>query len=182
MKDLKSQLQERLGSLPLPATATATATATASAPAAPARPPKVEPKVEDSGALAPNAHLVSPWLVKLRAVRLPGHSVAASPSLGNARQVTDLAVKGLKKAGRPGEARELDDLRDRFMDKRATEAWSLIKQTFTTFDLPDRAYRALKQSDLDPVTVLTRLRALPEDELRGMGADRLRDRLSAPRG
>lgn len=176
MKDLKSQLQDRLAEAPLPAAATVGPPP----PSAPARPE--QRREEDEGALAPNAHLLSPWLKKLRSVRLPGLSVPPSPTLGNARQLTDIAVKALKKAGRAGESRELDDLRDRFMDKRASEAWSIVKQTFTTFDLPDRAYRALKQSDLDPVTVLTRLRALPDDELRGMGADRLRDRLSASRG
>lgn len=159
MKDLRSQLAARFGA-PDPATA-----------APPPPPPK------DLGILGPEAHLATPWIAALRKLRdLPDPGrLADKPSLGNARQHTDKAIKALKKLNRTREAEELDDLRSRFLDKRQKEAWAQMKERFGALDLSERAYRAVKQSDVDAVVALERLQKLDEPTLKSLGADKLRD-------
>ena len=157
MKDLRTQLAARFGAAPE------------------ASPPP--PPAPDLGLLGPEAHLGTPWIAALRKVRdLPDLGrLPDKPSLGNARQHTDQAIKALKKLNRGREAEQLDDLRSRFYDKRDKEAWGQMKDRFTALDLPDRAYRAVKQSDVDAVVALQRLQKLDEPTLKTLGADKLRD-------
>lgn len=158
MSDLRSQLIAKLGASP-------------SAPAAPAG--SAAPDLD------PDAHLGTPWLSLLRAVRVPGApTVPPKPSIAAARQLTDKAARALKDAGRAREARALADAREDFLKRREKEAWSLIKGRFTELDLPERAYRALKQGDTDPEKVWARLRRAKPDELEPLGADRLRELLT----
>lgn len=159
MSDLRSQLMAKLGAAP------------------PAELP-VQPVGPGAAELDPDAHLGTPWLSALRAVRAPGAPpVPPRPSLNAARQLTDKAIKALKGAGQARAARDLGDLRSDFLKKREKEAWNLIKARFTELDLSERAYRALKQSEADADKIWARLRKAPEAELRGMGADRLREYL-----
>lgn len=156
--DLKSQLEARFGP----------------ASPAPAAPP-AKPTLPD---LDPEAHLGTPWMSLLRAARAPGlASVPPKPSIPAARQLTDKAAKALKAAGQERAARALVEAREDFLKKREKEAWGLIKSRFTDLDLPERAYRALKQGEVDPEKVWARLRKASADELKPMGADRLRDHL-----
>ena len=157
--DLKSQLEARFG----PASP---------APAAPASKPSLPDR-------DPDAHLGTPWMSLLRAARAPGlDSVPPKPSIPAARQLTDKAAKALKAAGQERADRALVEARDDFLKKREKEAWGLIKSRFTDLDLPERAYRALKQGEVDPEKVWARLRKASPEELKPMGADRLRDHLT----
>ena len=156
--DLKTQLAARFG----PPTE------------APAPPPST-PSAPD---LDPDAHLGTPWISLLRAARAPGlAAVPPKPSINAARQLTDKAAKALKAAGQERAARALVDARSDFLKKREKEAWGLVKGRFAELDLPDRAYRALKQGEVDPEKVWARLRKARAEELKPMGADRLRDHL-----
>ncbi len=158
MSDLRSQLVSKLG----------------------AREPAPQPDTRANAAseLDPNAHLPTPWIALLRAVRAPGAPpVPPKPSIQAARQLTDKAARALKDAGQNRAARELIDAREDFLKKREKEAWSLVKTRFGELDLPERAYRAIKQSEADPEKVWAKLRRAPQDELKAMGADRLRDLL-----
>lgn len=160
MSDLRSQLVAKLGARP-PEPAPAT-------PATPAAPD-----------LDPDAHLGTPWMSLLRAVRAPGApAVPPKPNLNAARQLTDKAVRALKDAGQTRAARELADAREDFLKRREKDAWSLIKTRFGELDLPERAYRALKQSEVDPEKVWARLRKAKAEDLKPLGADRLRDLLT----
>lgn len=159
--DLKSQLEARFG------------------PASPEAPRPTTPGPAPLPDLDPNAHLGTPWMTLLKAARAPGlPSVPPKPSIPAARQLTDKTVKALKAAGQDRAARALNDARDDFLKKREKEAWSLIKGRFTDLDLPERAYRALKQGDADPEKLWARLRKASPDDLKPMGADRLRDFLT----
>lgn len=156
--DLKSQLAARFGP-----------PSDAPAPAAPA------PSTPD---LDPYAHLGTPWISLLRAARAPGlAAVPPKPSINAAGQLTDKAAKALKAAGQTRAARELVDARADFLKRREKEAWGLVKGRFTELDLPERAYRALKQAEVDPEKVWARLRKASPELLKPMGADRLRDHL-----
>lgn len=157
MSDLRSQLIEKMG---------------ARAPDPPSA------GLAGSPDLDPDAHFGTPWMSLLRAVRAPGAPpVPPRPSLAAARQLTDKAVRALKDAGQTRAARELADARSDFLKKREKEAWGLIKDRFGALDLPERAYRAIKQSEADPEKIWARLRRAKPDELKPMGADRLRDHL-----
>jgi len=159
MSDLRSQLMAKLGATP-PAEAPA-GKAGAAAPD-----------------LDPDAHLGTPWMAALRAVRAPGSPpIPPRPSLNAARQLTDKAIRALKDGGQARAARDLGDLRSDFLKKREKEAWNLIKARFTDLSLSERAYRALKQSEADAEKIWARLRKTPEAELAAMGADRLREHL-----
>lgn len=160
MNDLQRQLIERLG-LTAPA-------ATGPAPTRPA-----------ASDLDPDAHLATPWMARLRAVRVAGApSIPPSPSLPSARQLTDKAAKALKAAGQCRAAAELLGERDDFLKRRERLAWSQVKGRFGSLDLPDRAYRALKQGDADPEKVWAKLQRIPPTDLKALGADRLRELLS----
>ena len=160
MKDLRSQLAEKLGrSLP---------------------PEPAPPAAPERDLLHPNAHLDDPWIGRLRGLKnVPGGpEVPDSPSLEAARQLTDRLAKALKKGGRARDAEELKDLRDRFLARREKLAWSRVKERFQELALSDRAYRALKQEGTDPTKALARLENADPAELQAMGAARLRERLS----
>jgi len=166
VKDLKSQLASAFGRDP-------------QAEAPPAREavlPAALPAL-----LGPDAHLASPWLQALR--RLAGRdgvpAVPARPGLPAARQLTDTAVKALKGAGRKRDASELSDLRARFLSARDKEAWGLVKARFVALDLSEKAYRALKQGEADPLAVWTRLSRCTDAELQAMGHARLREVLGS---
>ena len=118
--------------------------------------------------------LRSPWAEQLRRL---GAALPAQASLGQLRQRSDALVKDLKNAGRRRESEELQKLRDAFEKEREKVAWGLIKEVFDAQNLPERAWRALKQApDGDPVAILQRLRKA-KDSLVGAGADRVRDTL-----
>lgn len=164
MKDLKSQLSEKFGVKP----AIVGEEAQSNAPSEPA-------------ILSENAHLESAWVTRLRSLigrTLGAPDLAAEPKLGQARQVTDQLARLLKKAGRKRDAADLVQLRSDFYAKRDKAAWGLIKERFRRLDLPDKAYRSVKQSKSEPIAVLSRLKKADDAELRGMGAKRLRDYLS----
>lgn len=160
MSDLRSQLIAKLGAI-IPE-------------------PSEDPKGALPGAatLDPEAHLGTPWIALLRKVRVAGAPpVPPKPSLQAARQLTDKAARALKEAGQARAARELVDARADFLKKREKEAWSLVKARFTELELPERTYRALKQSEADPEKLWMKLRKADPAELGALGADRLRERL-----
>ncbi|MCP4807890.1 MAG: hypothetical protein GY913_24770 [Proteobacteria bacterium] len=130
-------------------------------------------------AMKDGAHLGSAWHQRLSQLARGFSSVqlAPKPKLGQARQASDQLVKLLKKGGRGRDAKELAQLRDAFMKKREQAAWTAVKDRFATHELPDKAYRALKQSKVDPHAVLTKLER-QGSSLSGMSAKRLRDALS----
>ncbi len=161
MKDLRSALSQALG-VPAPA-------------------PEADEAPRLAGPLVEGAHLGSDWLVRLRAVHATvsgAPTLAPEPKLNAARQVSDILVKRLKKAGRRREARELADLRDSWFARRDRAAWTAIKARFHELGLSDKAYRGLKQGGAEPLTVLARLERSEEGELVGLGARRLRELLS----
>lgn len=116
--------------------------------------------------------MLSPWFRQLKSL---GAEISAQPSLGQLRQRSDVLVKELKKAGRTRESAELQKLRDDFEKAREKAAWAVIKERFETLELPERAYRALKQQEnVDAAEVMNRL-IKKGDTLKGAGADRVRD-------
>ncbi|RME25441.1 MAG: hypothetical protein D6798_08895 [Deltaproteobacteria bacterium] len=163
MSDLRSQLAAAFGQ-PAPED-----------PAAASAPSGAGPSILDD-----DAHLDTEWLTVLHRLRaeLPGApEMAARPKLAQARMVSDRVVKMLKKAGRKRDARQLAGLRDDFLARRDKAAWAAVKLRFQTLGLSARAYRSLKQVGADPQAVLARLDRTPEEDLRGMGAARLRELL-----
>ena len=134
---------------------------------------------EPPKAMADDAHIGSAWHQRLSQLARAFSSVqlAPKPKLGQARQASDQLVKLLKKSGRGRDAKELAQLRDAFMKKREQAAWTAVKDRFGTLGLPDKAYRALKQSKVDPHHVLTKLDRQGVG-LQGMSAKKLRDALS----
>lgn len=120
--------------------------------------------------------LASPWVAQLRMLRA---QIPPQPSLGQLRQRSDATVKELKKAGRNRDAAELQKLRDDFEKAREKAAWAEVKSLFESLELPERAYRSLKQAEhLDPADLLARLQKKGAS-LKGAGADRVRDSLLA---
>lgn len=158
MSDLKSQLQAKLG---------------ATLPAAP-----VTPAVPVAPALDPNAHLTTSWFRLLRAAKAPGGpEVPAKPNLNACKQLTDKMAKALKNAGQTRAARDLVGERDDYLAKRDKQLWGLIKDRWESLELSERAYRALKQGDVDAEKLWQKLSKVPDAELKGLGADRLRELL-----
>jgi len=165
--DLKSQLAALTGVAPPP-----------DEPPEPHPPPRVDPL------LGEHAHLDEPWLGRLRALRATvprAPALAARPRLGQARQVTDQLLRILKKAGRKREARELAGLRDAFYSRREKAAWAAVKGHFTELGLSEKAYRGLKQGRADPLKVWAKLERTDPEQLRALGAKRLRVLLEAAR-
>lgn len=119
--------------------------------------------------------LQSPWVARLRQLCA---DLPAAPTLGQLTQRSDALARALKEQGRQREARELTALKEAFLREREREAWARIKARFAELELPERAYRALKQEGADAEKVLPRLAGRRGDALRGMGADRVRDALS----
>ncbi len=165
MSDLRSQLAAAFGR---PAEAP-------DEPAAASAPSGAAPSILDD-----DAHLDTEWLTVLRRLRadLPGApDLADRPKLAQARMVSDRLVKMLKKSGRKRDARQLAGLRDDFLARRDKAAWAAVKLRFNELGLSSKAYRSLKQVGADPQQALARLRNAPEEDLRSMGAARLRELL-----
>lgn len=145
----------------------------AAVPAAP--PDPAEHLLSDEG------HIGSAWLALLAdALRKTpgGPALKPRPALGQARQVHDQLGKLLKAAGRGRELRELAEARKKFESDRADAAWRRIKVRLEAAGVSEKAYRSLKQEEgRDPVATVRALAKVPDDELRGMGVERLRERL-----
>lgn len=150
----------------------------ASAPSASAPPAPPDPSER---LLGDQGHLGSAWLDALAGLlrQTPGApALKPQPALGQARQVHDQLCKLLKAAGRRRELEALVDARKRFDTEREDTAWRQIKARLEAAGVSEKAYRSLKQqAGRDPLATHRALRKVPEDELRGMGADRLRERL-----
>lgn len=141
-------------------------------------PPKAE--ATPPAAVPPAAALPDPlrseWIRRYREL---GGEVPRDPSWGQLSQRSDKLVRELKAAGRKRESAELQKLREDFTREREARAWALVKARFAELELPERAYRALKQGEADPVKLVERLGGSRGESLRGMGADRLREALSS---
>ena len=150
----------------------------ATAPEAAPRPAEVDP-VERL--LSDEGHLDSAWLDALTTLlrQTPGApALKPKPALGQARQVHDQLSKLLKAAGRRRELTALADARKRFESEREDAAWRRVKARLEAAGVSDKAYRSLKQqAGRDALATHRALKKVPEDELRGMGAERLRERL-----
>lgn len=169
MKDLKSQLAAAFDVAPPP-----------DEPEPLAHLQRAEPRGPDEvPILAEGAWRDDPWSQALKQL-LPGMTGAPSlpvePSLGAQRQVSDQLVKLLKKAGRKREARELKALKEAWFAKRDKAAWSAVKVRMGELELPDKAYRRLKQEGAEPVRVLARLKRQGA-ALQGAGAKRVAEAL-----
>lgn len=110
-------------------------------------------------------------------LRRSGISIPVGATLGQLRARSDQLLKSLKGERRNREAEALDRARSGYEKELAKAAWGEIKAKFTEMELPERAYRAIKQEDADPLAVLLKLKAKRAQELRGAGADRVRDAL-----
>jgi len=135
-------------------------------PAAPAPDPKPEATLPDP--------LKSEWVALMRRL---GAEVPPGATMGQLTQRSDLRAKALADAGRKREAAELKKAREDFERDRDKRAWSLVKDRFAALELSEKTYRSLKQEEVDPVKLLARLTAKRAEELRGMGAARLREEL-----
>jgi hypothetical protein len=131
--------------------------------------------------LSDEGHQGSAWLALLAETlrKTPGGPpLKPKPALGQARQVHDQLGKLLKTAGRGRELRALAEARKKFESDREDAAWRRIKARLEAAGVSEKAYRSLKQEEgRDPVATVRALGKIPDDELRGMGAERLRERL-----
>ncbi len=118
--------------------------------------------------------LSSAWIAELRAQRV---EIPKEASIGQLTSRSDVRCKELKAAGRTREAAALLKLKEQFLGEREKKAWELVKERFAALDLNEKAYRALKQEEADPVKVLAKLTGKKSEELRGVGAARLRELL-----
>lgn len=130
-----------------------------------------------SGASPPSLPdpLQSPWVAELRAQRV---EIPKEASIGQLTSRSDVRCKELKAAGRSREAAALLQLKEQFLKERDKRAWEGVKERFAALELSEKAYRALKQEDADPVKVLVKLTNKKCEELRGVGASRLRELLN----
>lgn len=135
--------------------------------------PAPEPAPPTGAAALPDP-LQSAWVAELRAA---GVEIPAGASIGQLTSRSDVRSKELKAAGRTREAAALTQLKEQFLRERDKRAWEQVKQRFADLGLNEKAYRALKQEDADPVKVLARLTSRKSEELRGVGAARLRELL-----
>ena len=92
-------------------------------------------------------------------------------------QKTAGVLRQLETAGRRYDVRALKQARDEFLKQREKRAWEGVKARFEELDLPDKAYRALKQEGADVEKVLARLHTRRAEEWRGISASRVRDAL-----
>lgn len=111
------------------------------------------------------------WLRRAGQCPPPGAPVAAFV------QKTAALVKDLERGGRGREARELAHLRDEFLRLRERRAWEGVKARFAELELPEKAYRAIKQEGVEPERVLARLHTRRAEGYRGLAAAKLRDQL-----
>jgi len=156
MKDLKSQLEG------------------IAVPAGTAPPEAPVPVARRHPLLGEKAHQGAEWFRKARAASFGNTKVGADAKLRAAVQQTDGLLKALKKSGKTREAKEIEELRKRWLGERNDLAWGLVKTELENLGVSDKLYRSLKQSDLDPVDVLDRFEKIPKAELAGIGKDRLR--------
>lgn len=159
MDDLRNALAKALGTTAPPASA---------APPAPS----------GADAALPDP-LKSEWIALLRRL---GGEIPANATMGQLTQRSDLRARQLADAGRKREAAELKKAREEFERDREKRAWSLVKDRFAALELSEKTYRSLKQEEVDPVKLLARLTSKRAEELRGMGAARLREELLPAKG
>lgn len=92
------------------------------------------------------------------------------------RQLTDRTVKALQAQNRRREAEALADQRDAWLRDQERRTWERVKARFAELELPEKAYRALRQEKgVHAHKVLARLRTRRAEELRGAGAARVRE-------
>lgn len=115
----------------------------------------------------------SGWIERLRAYE----PVAAGMTLGQLTQRSDARSRALKEAGRSRDAQALKEAKEGYLRDREKRAWAAVKERFGQLELPEKAYRALKQEEANAEKVLTRLRGAKGEALRGAGAARVRDAL-----
>ncbi len=120
--------------------------------------------------------LKSDWIACMRRL---GAEVPPAATMGQLTQRSDRRSRELKDAGRTREAAELLKNKEDFIRDRARRAWALVKARFDALELSDKAYRSLKQEDADPERILVKLRGNKGDALRGVGAARIRELLTA---
>jgi hypothetical protein len=119
--------------------------------------------------------LESEWGKLLRSY---GGDIAPGMTMGQLTQRGVARAKALKDAGRGREADQLKKAQEEYLRDREKRAWALVKERFAALELPEKAYRALKQEGADVEKVLTRLLGRRAEELRGAGAARVRDALA----
>lgn len=130
--------------------------------------------------LGAHAHLDTDWIRLLRTLAPQvGQPVKPDVSLEAAKQLTDRTLKALKDTSRGRERSALDQARSDYLKRRDRIAWGRLKDQFTDHQLSDKAYRALKQTDIDPEKALRKLKKLTPAEAATMSAARLRDALSS---
>ena len=158
MNDFRDQLAARFGA------------------AVPAPTPSEAPPADHP--LSPEAHRSSAWFACLRALG-PRVQQAVKPdlSLPAAHQVTDRTLKALKQSGMRREHAELDKARSEYQKKREKIAWAALKEALTDRGGSPKAYRALKQSGVDPERALKALARI-SDDIATYSAARLRDALA----
>ena len=152
MDHLRNALQGALG---LPATP---------APAAPAE--EAAPGLPDP--------LKSDWIGLLRQL---GGEVPPNATMGQLTQRSAARARALAVQGRKRDATALERAQDEFVRDRDKRAWALVKDRFAALELSEKTYRSLKQEEVDPVKLLARVTNRRSEELRGMGAARLREAL-----
>ncbi len=116
----------------------------------------------------------SEWVALLRR---NGADLPAEPTIGQVQARSDALGRRWKAEGRHREREALEKLRSSYEKELAKEAWARVKLRFAELDLPDRAYRALKQEEADPVKLLGHLAGARGEKLRGLGAEKVRDSL-----
>jgi hypothetical protein len=118
--------------------------------------------------------LASDWVALMRSL---GAEVPAGATLGQLQARSDARVKALRGLGRAKDADALKRAREAYAAERAQRAWTRVKARFAELELPDKAYRALKQENAEPEKVLGRLRGSRGEALKGAGSARVRDAL-----
>ena len=116
----------------------------------------------------------SDWIALLRRL---GGEIPPDATMGQLTQRSDLRARQLADDGRKREAAELRKAREQFERDREKVAWALVKERFAALELSEKTYRSLKQEEADPVKLLARLTGRRAEELRGLGAARLREEL-----
>lgn len=92
-------------------------------------------------------------------------------------QKTVGAIKALEAQGRKHDARALGQARDEFVKAREKKAWEAVKARFEALNLPEKAYRAIKQEGADVEKVLARLHTRRAETWTGQAAAKVRDLL-----
>lgn len=146
-------------------------------PATPAAPTPAAPPPADVSSL-PDP-LKSEWIALFRRM---GGEVPKDATMGQLTQRSDVKARALADAGRKFDAAALKKAREDFERDREKRAWALVKDRFEALELPEKAYRSFKQEGADPVKLLAKLTARRAEELRGMGAARLKEELGAAVG